>query len=149
MTEGTLVYLFRGNEVLLAMKKRGFGTGKWNGPGGKIKPGETPKEAGIREVGEELGIVPNLNRVLGTITYHDPKFGDWRVRVFRSLKWQGEPVETEEMRPQWFAINKLPYAQMWSGDDQWMPNVINDYPFTAEVWGDGQGGVTKINVRQK
>ena len=56
MTAGTLVYLFKENRILLAMKKRGFGEGKWNGPGGKILGHETPKEAAIREVMEEIGI---------------------------------------------------------------------------------------------
>lgn len=31
--------------VLLGMKKRGFGAGKWNGFGGKVQPGETIEEA--------------------------------------------------------------------------------------------------------
>ena len=37
------------DKVLLAMKKRGFGAGKWNGVGGKVKDGETIKQAAIRE----------------------------------------------------------------------------------------------------
>jgi 8-oxo-dGTP pyrophosphatase MutT (NUDIX family) len=149
MIEGTLVYLFRGNEVLLAMKKRGLGEGKWNGPGGKIQPGETIIDGAIREVEEELGIVPVLRRELGTIQYHDPKFGDWKVHVFRGVKWKGEPVESEEMRPQWWSIDAIPYADMWAGDDQWMPYVVRDHPFIAEVWADGQGGVTKVDVKEK
>jgi 8-oxo-dGTP pyrophosphatase MutT (NUDIX family) len=47
----TLGYLVRGDEVLMAMKKRGFGVGKWNGTGGKLQPGETVEEAMIREAG--------------------------------------------------------------------------------------------------
>lgn len=43
------------NQILLAMKKRGFGAGKWNGAGGKINAGETIEEATTREVDEELG----------------------------------------------------------------------------------------------
>ena len=33
----TLSYFVQDGQVLLAMKKRGFGMGKWNGPGGKVK----------------------------------------------------------------------------------------------------------------
>ncbi len=33
----TLVYILKGDEILLGLKKRGFGTGKWNGFGGKVK----------------------------------------------------------------------------------------------------------------
>ena len=46
----TLVFLRREGEVLLGMKKRGFGEGKWNGFGGKVEAGETIVEAAAREV---------------------------------------------------------------------------------------------------
>ncbi len=55
MITTNLVFILRGDEVLLAMKKRGLGTGKWNGPGGKVKGKETPEEAAIRET-EEVGL---------------------------------------------------------------------------------------------
>jgi len=41
------------SRLLLGMKKRGFGAGKWNGFGGKIEVGETPRAAAIREMKEE------------------------------------------------------------------------------------------------
>lgn len=43
----TLVLVVQPGKVLLGMKKRGFGAGKWNGFGGKVEPGETI-EAGAR-----------------------------------------------------------------------------------------------------
>ena len=36
------------NQILLGMKKRGFGSGKWNGFGGKVEPNETIEEAAKR-----------------------------------------------------------------------------------------------------
>ena len=51
----TLVFLRDATRVLLGMKKRGFGVGKWNGFGGKVEPGETVVEAAAREVTEECG----------------------------------------------------------------------------------------------
>ena len=50
----TVVFLIRENQVLLAMKKRGFGEGKWNGVGGKLDPGETVEQALVRECQEEI-----------------------------------------------------------------------------------------------
>lgn len=147
MTEGTLVYIINSERVLLAMKKRGFGQGKWNAPGGKIKNGETPMEAAIRETQEEVGVTPTLRRQLGTITYHDPKDGDWNVHVFRATALSGEPVESEEMEPQWWALSAIPYDRMWAGDEQWLPYVLRDHPFVAEIWMDGNGGVKKLNVK--
>ena len=52
----TLVLLREGTKVLLGMKKRGFGVGKWNGFGGKVEAGETVVEAAAREVNEECGL---------------------------------------------------------------------------------------------
>ncbi len=147
MTESTLVYMFRGNEVLLAMKKRGHGEGKWNGPGGKLKAGETALEAAVRETQEEVGVTPVLGRELGNVTYHDDAYGELLVHVFRASKWKGEPIESEEMKPRWFTIQEIPYHEMWEGDDQWLAKVINDYPFSAEIWSDGKGGVTNIEIK--
>lgn len=44
----TLVLITRPNQVLLGMKKRGFGQGRWNGFGGKVEKGETILEAAKR-----------------------------------------------------------------------------------------------------
>lgn len=147
MTEGTLVYIFRGNEVLLAMKKRDFGKGKWNGPGGKMKAGEMPTEAGVRETQEEIGVTPVLGDELGRIQYHDEMAGDWVVHVFRTEAWAGEPTESEEMRPRWFGTDVLPYQTMWSGDDQWMPHVVNNQKFSAEMWFDGKQNNVKSEIK--
>ena len=40
MLQTTLCFLIRGDEVLLGMKKRSFGAGKWNGIGGRFSKGE-------------------------------------------------------------------------------------------------------------
>lgn len=147
MTEGTLVYMFKDNRVLLAIKKRGFGEGKWNGPGGKMLQGETPAAAGIRETEEEIGVTPVLTQPLAKIQYHDSDVGDWVVHVFRTEEWQGEPTESEEMKPQWFDITDIPYDTMWSGDDKWMPLVIEGKKFEAEMWFDGKQNNTKAEIK--
>jgi 8-oxo-dGTP diphosphatase len=55
MLQTTLVFLFNSeNNILLSMKKRGFGTGKRNGAGGKLHEGENTLQAAIRELEEEV-----------------------------------------------------------------------------------------------
>ena len=54
LREATIVLLLRNDEVLLAMKKRGFGEGKWNGVGGKPNAGESIEEVAVRETKEEI-----------------------------------------------------------------------------------------------
>ena len=52
----TLYIITRDERVLLGMKKRGFGEGRWNGFGGKLHEGETCEEAALRELEEESGL---------------------------------------------------------------------------------------------
>ena len=54
----TVVIINDGERVLLGMKKRGFGAGRWNGFGGKVEPGEAIDAAASRELREEAGIIP-------------------------------------------------------------------------------------------
>ena len=44
----TLLFVLKPGQVLLGLKKRGFGEGRWNGFGGKVQPDETIEEAAIR-----------------------------------------------------------------------------------------------------
>ena len=52
------VCLLRKDGSLLLQKKASerFGGGKWDGPGGKLRPGESPAEGVVREVEEETGL---------------------------------------------------------------------------------------------
>ncbi|MEK7537446.1 MAG: 8-oxo-dGTP diphosphatase [Patescibacteria group bacterium] len=148
MTEGTLVYIFKGNQVLLAMKKRGFGQGKWNGAGGKLKAGETARAAAKREVKEEIEVDVTLAEPQGRIHFHDPGGKEWLVHVFRTEEYQGEPRETEEMRPQWWPVEAIPYDQCWADDRVWLPRLIQGKKFEAEVWLADDGSLQKHAVKE-
>lgn len=110
------------------MKKRGFGTGKWNGFGGKIKEGEDAKAAAAREIKEEIGvkIAPDDLKEVGTLEFRYQNTSDWDTlcHIFIATEWAGEPAESEEMRPQWYAIHKLPFDAMWVDDPHWVPLVL-------------------------
>jgi 8-oxo-dGTP pyrophosphatase MutT (NUDIX family) len=131
MKEATLIFLFRGdplNEVLMGLKKEGFGEGKIVGFGGKIEPGETIVEAAKRELGEETGIevkLENLKKV-ADLTFLFPYKKSWehRVHVFAAHQWRGEALERDEMIPIWFKFNELPYDQMWDDGQYWLPHML-------------------------
>ncbi len=133
MRQATLCFLLRKRdgrpEVLLALKKQGFGQGKWNGIGGKVDAGETLEEATRREVIEEIGVeVGSLEKVAVLTFYFIPPASDpdWNqeVHVFLARSWRGKPRESEEMRPQWVAYEDVPYGEMWADDRLWLPRVL-------------------------
>ncbi|MDD4902789.1 MAG: NUDIX domain-containing protein, partial [Patescibacteria group bacterium] len=77
-------------EVLLQKKARGFGKGNWNGPGGKLKPGESPADSARREVLEETGIIIKDLEQRGEIEF---VFIDGSINnhtyVFVTRDWEG------------------------------------------------------------
>lgn len=94
---------------------RGYGEqkGGWEFPGGKIEPGETPAEALIREIREELDITVRVGEKLHTIEYDYPAFhlsmdcflctvaaGEIRLREAEAARW----LTAEELS----SVNWLP-----------------------------------------
>jgi mutator protein MutT len=126
MKNTTLLFLLQNNHILLAMKKRGFGVGRWNGVGGKIETGESIEQAAARECLEEIGVSPGqLERVAHlTFTFPDDTT-NVLTHVFITRDWQGNPVETEEMAPQWFHHASIPYDTMWPDDQLWLPHILS------------------------
>lgn len=144
MRQSTLVFVFNDKkQILLAMKKRGFSEGKWNGAGGKVKVGETIIEAASRELQEETGIeiAPENMEARGILHFHFDKKPEWNqdVNIFVSHGYTGDFQETEEMRPAWFDIDKIPFDTMWEDDLYWLPRVINGESVEFEFYFDAEG----------
>jgi mutator protein MutT len=147
----TLLFLTRDDEILLAIKKRGFGSGRYNGVGGKIEPGETEEQAMIRECQEEIEVTP-IN--YWKIAEHDfvQKDGEnpWRMYVHAYMcdKWEGEPRETDEMAPEWFKTSDIPYDNMWQDDKYWLPQVLEGKKLIGNYTFDAQDNMLTHNIRQ-
>jgi 8-oxo-dGTP pyrophosphatase MutT (NUDIX family) len=119
------------DEILLGMKKRGFGVDKYNGYGGKLEVTDKDMEAcAIRELEEESGIrARSVNRV-GYLHFNMyDKIMKVAVYTCYEHQYDGEAVETDEMKPQWFKANSLQLETMWPDDPYWLPLIIQGKRF--------------------
>lgn len=126
----TLVIMEKNSQVLLGMKKRGFGAGRWNGFGGKVEGGESIEEAARRETLEESGVEVTKIDKRGVIEFEfKGKPEILEVHIFKAVDWDGKPKETEEMSPKWFNITEIPYKEMWADDKYWLPCFLEGKKF--------------------
>lgn len=126
-------------QILLGMKRHGFGKLKWNGFGGKVEKNEGIYSAAVREVKEECGLDIIKAKFFGLITFEyeiDNKH-PMHVHIFKSEEFEGTPIETDEMRPKWFDFDKIPYEQMWKDDMYWYPYLFTGKYFYGKfLFGD-------------
>jgi 8-oxo-dGTP pyrophosphatase MutT (NUDIX family) len=131
LRQATLCFLIEGERVLLAMKKKGFGAGKWNGVGGKVEQGESIEEAAVREAQEEVGVTPKSMKKAAELEFYfqgddnRQSPNDQKVTVYIADDWEGEPSESDEMAPKWHRKDGLPLNSMWQDDSFWLPNVLS------------------------
>ena len=145
----TLCIIHQQSKVLLGMKKRGFGAGKWNGFGGKVSPEETIEECAKRETREESGIEINEATEVGIIEFEfsgNPEILE--VHIFKSNNFSGEPIETEEMRPEWFPIDKIPFEKMWPDDKYWLPLLLSGKKFRGKFVFDSSDIILKQELTE-
>lgn len=124
------------SHVLLGSKKRGLGAGNIVGLGGKVEPDEDARAAAVREVAEESGVVVEADDLeeMAMISFWFPTRPGWdqRAAVFVARRWQGEPVETDEITPGWYDVNAIPFDAMWADARHWLPHVLAGRRLTAD-----------------
>lgn len=102
-------------------KARGHGRGKWNGLGGKARPGELPEACARREVREEAGLELDSLDYRGMIVF--PRFdgrNDWYVWIFVATA-RGEPRASAEGRLEWVRDERLLELNLYEGDRVFLP----------------------------
>ena len=127
----TVMIVHQSPKILLGMKKVNFGKGKYNGFGGKVEDDESLYECAIRETFEEAGITVINPIKLGTILCEFEEEGETEhvIYFYKATEFKGEPIETEEMKPEWFDEDKIPYDKMWDTDRYWMSFLLNNRKF--------------------
>lgn len=125
----TLLFVRRGQRLLLIHKKRGLGAGNISAVGGRLEPGETPLQAVRRETEEELCIQPLEVSACGELAFQFVDGLSIFVTVFKATGYTGVPTETDEARPLWVDVDAVPYDSMWADDALWVPLMLSDISF--------------------
>ncbi len=147
----TLAFLLRETDILLGLKKKGFGKNYLLGIGGKVENGETIEAAARREIAEEIYVLlPELHKV-GVLNFYFPHIedGSWdqKVHVFTATKWEGEPQESEEIKPAWFKKDNIPYENMWDDARYWLPQILTGQSVEEEFVFDQALKVTHHTIK--
>lgn len=100
-----------GNQVFATQRGYGEFEGGWEFPGGKMEPGETPQEALIREIKEELDTEIEVGELIETVEYDYPKF-HLTMHCFMCTVKSGHLV-LKEMKPPSGSL-KTPWT-LWIG----------------------------------
>lgn len=105
--------------------------GKFNGLGGKMKPGEDVVSCLKREIKEEAGINCESIILRGTVNWtgFGPHLENWLGFIFIVDRFSGEPfANNEEGVLSWQPIKKLEELPMWEGDKYFLPLVFDNDP---------------------
>ena len=107
--------------------ERGYGEfkGQWEFPGGKIEVGETPQQALIREIQEELTVKIKVGKLIDTIEYDYPKF-HLNMKCFLCVIVDGDIILKEAEDSKWLNKDEL-YGVKWLPADITLIDKIADF----------------------
>lgn len=101
----------REDKIFATAKGYGEFKGQWEFPGGKIEPGETPQEALVREIHEELAVKIKIGDLIDTVEYDYPSF-HLSMDCFWCIVTDGEITLKEAEDACWLSKDEL-YSVNW------------------------------------
>jgi 8-oxo-dGTP diphosphatase len=135
--DAVLCFIVSAGKIMLIHKKTGLGKGKINGPGGRIEPNESPKNAAIRETEEEIGLTPLHPELVAELSFIFTDGYSLHGYVFMTSDYTGTPIETREAKPFWQNLDAIPYDKMWADDRLWLPKTLGGKMIRGKFIFDG------------
>lgn len=89
------VALIDGDRVLVIQRARDPWAGLWSLPGGRVEPGEDAEACAIRELGEEIGVVPS--NLVEVVQLRAGSSGRFLLQVYATRSFSGAPTPNEEI----------------------------------------------------
>ncbi|WP_031499685.1 (deoxy)nucleoside triphosphate pyrophosphohydrolase [Bryobacter aggregatus] len=109
--------VFHGGRILIGQRKRNDWHGlKWEFPGGKIEVGETPEQALVRELREELGIEAVIGEMMQSYQFSYNEKPPVELTFYEVTQFTGVPVNYEFEQILWEEAVRLPDYDFLEGD---------------------------------
>jgi len=119
--------LTRGNNIFAAQRSSKMSlSGMWEFPGGKIEPHESPKEALLRELKEELLCTAEVGNLVQTTEY-EYEFGTVILTTFYCSLTGDEPKLTEHSEIRWVQVSDLDQLNWAPADIPAVKQVMRDF----------------------
>src|SRR5580704_11043852 len=97
---------------------------KWEFPGGKVEPGESPEQALARELEEELGIRGAEGKEIDAYEYSYPGKNPIRLIFYRVTRFEGEPENRIFHEMRWEVAAQLAEYDFLEGDTEFVRRLV-------------------------
>lgn len=131
MIKSTCIYLIHEGQWLMLYrnrKKKDVNAGKYIGVGGKIEPGETPRECAVREVREETGLHMLHPVYRGTVYFESPDQEDEKIWIYTCTDYDGNLHACNEGTLEWVPVNQILNLDLWDGDRIFLKKLLFHEP---------------------
>jgi len=123
-----------------------YHAGKWNGLGGKLEADESARDAAVREVFEESGILLESRDLKPLGLLHFPNFKAHKSEDWLATIWVADldpsikerTLSGPEGALHWVPEGDLCNLNMWAGDSEFLPWVMRREPFQGTIWYQGE-----------
>lgn len=125
MTTVVAAVIERDGRILIAQRKRtGQHPLKWEFPGGKVEPEETPEKAIVRELQEELAIQATVGPEIGR--YEFQYQGRWPIMLmfYRVTEFSSEPKNLDFEQIVWVQRQQLGDYDFLEGDSEFLKSYL-------------------------